>query len=66
MTTSPSEGRGLTKAYDTRELARRVVERGNHMRAVPGTRGQLQRLSANELLYLRWLHAKVLAERGAA
>jgi hypothetical protein len=54
---------GETKPYDDRELARRVVERGNHMRAIPGTRGQLQRLTAGELEYLRWLGRKVLAER---
>jgi hypothetical protein len=54
---------GETKPYDDRELARRVVERGNHMRAVPGTRGNLQRLTQRELEYLRWLYAKTAAER---
>jgi hypothetical protein len=48
---------------DDRELAVRVVERGLRNRPVPGTRGHLQRLTENELGYLRWLGQKVLEER---
>lgn len=57
---------GETKPYDDRELAVRVVQRGNHCRAIPGTRGQLQKLTDGELRYLRWLGEKALAEREAS
>jgi len=54
---------GEYKPIDDRELAIRVVTRNLHCRAIPGTRGQLQPLTAGELKYLRWLGTKVLAER---
>lgn len=54
---------GEYKPLTDRELAVGVVERGLHNRPVPGTRGQLQRLTEPKLEYLRWLGRKVLAER---
>jgi hypothetical protein len=53
---------GEYKPLTDRQLAAGVVERGLHCRPVPGTRGQLQRLNARELEYLRWLGRKVQAE----
>ena len=52
-----------TKPYDDRELARPVVTRKLHRRAIPGTRGHSQRLTGGELEYLRWLGEKVLSEQ---
>jgi hypothetical protein len=49
---------------DERELAVRVVERNLLFRPIPGTRGNLQRLTSRELEYLRWLGEKVIGERG--
>ena len=57
---------GETKLYDDRELARRVVELGNHCRAIPGTRGLLQRLTPAELEYLEWLYAETHKDDSAA
>ncbi len=57
---------GETKPFDDRELARRIVERGIRSRAIPGTKGTLQRLNQGELDYLRWLGAKVQREMTSA
>jgi hypothetical protein len=57
---------GKVKPYDDRELARRVVEKDNRSRAIPGTRGQRQRLTERELEYLRWLYAKTAAEQSGS
>jgi hypothetical protein len=54
---------GVYGPLDDRELGVPVVKRGISHRAIPGTRGQLQRLTAAELDYLRWLGRKVLNER---
>ena len=54
---------GEYKPLTDRELAVGVVKRGLRNRPVPGTRGQLQRLTDRELEYLRWLGQKVLGEQ---
>jgi hypothetical protein len=65
---SPTEPRvkGVYGPLDDRELAVRVVERGIHHRAIPGTKGQLQRLTRGELEYLRGLGRRVLDELGVS
>lgn len=55
---------GEYKPLSDRQLAVGVVERGLRNRPIPGTRGQLQRLTRRELEYLEWLGRKVLAEQG--
>jgi len=55
---------GEYRPLSDRELAVRVVERNLYRRPIPGTRGQLQRLTEGELEYLRTLGQKVLAETG--
>lgn len=59
---------GTYEPLDDRELARRVVTRGISHRAIPGTKGHLQRLTRGELEYLRGLGEKTLREQaeGAA
>jgi hypothetical protein len=56
-------GDGRYGPIDDRELAFRVVTRGISHKPIPGTKGQLQRLTGGELEYLRQLGAKVVAER---
>jgi hypothetical protein len=55
---------GEYKPIDDRELAFRVVTRGNRHKPIAGTKGNLLRLTNGELEYLRQLGEQVIAERG--
>ena len=55
---------GVYRPMTDRQLAVKVLTKGIRRRAIPGTHGNLQKLTEGELEYLRWLGEKVLAERG--